>query len=55
MLSWASTVHELQVMSLDEDAISFNLQLQQFFNRVKMYVALKLNCHVVLFDSMKVI
>lgn len=39
-LSWASTVHRVQGLSLNEGIISFQLQLLKSFNQGQIYVAL---------------
>ena len=40
MLSWASTVHKVQGLTLDKVVISFQLERQRCFNPGQMYVAL---------------
>lgn len=39
-LSWASTVHRVQGLSLNEGIISFQLQRLKSFNQGQIYVAL---------------
>lgn len=39
-LPWASTVHRVQGLSLNEGIISFQLQLLKSFNQGQIYVAL---------------
>ena len=40
MLSWACTVHKVQVFGLNAAIISFDLEKQNSFNQGQIYVAL---------------
>ena len=39
-VSWACTIHKVQVLNLNEGAVSFDLQKQRHFGPDQMYTAL---------------